>query len=201
MMTAGTMLAVLPGCKLAVVVRSVVSQPIVARRNGSVTACKCRKSRIHNYKSRAVGNIFALRISFIPSPTFSQIPVPVNRGTMSESIPIEANKAQNVINKRASTPSSSQHAPPSDAQGKYGARPACFKSTLHEVLFVVTCSMAIGLSSMAGGAITVISSFVGRDLGMSNAEITWLSAASSLAAGSFLLLFGKLADLFGRRLM
>jgi MFS family permease len=84
---------------------------------------------------------------------------------------------------------------------KYGARPACFKSTLQEVLFVVTATMTIGLSSMTGGAITVISSFVGRDLGMTNAEITWLSAASYLAAGSFLLFFGKLADLFGRRSM
>jgi MFS family permease len=61
--------------------------------------------------------------------------------------------------------------------------------------------MAIGLSSMIGGVITVVSSFVGRDLGMTNAEITWLSAAPSLAAGSFLLFFGKLADLFGRRSM
>ncbi|KPI43987.1 Drug resistance protein [Cyphellophora attinorum] len=34
---------------------------------------------------------------------------------------------------------------------------------------------------------------------MTSAEISWLSAANNLAAGSFLLLFGRVADLFGRR--
>jgi MFS family permease len=81
----------------------------------------------------------------------------------------------------------------------YGARPDCFKSTTQEVLFVLTCTMAIGISAMTAGSITVIASFVGRSLNMTTAEITWLSAASSLAGGSFLLFFARVADLFGRR--
>lgn len=126
---------------------------------------------------------------------------------MSKSESAVDSKAEAGVNDRASTISLQPPlAPPSllvddSDEDKYGARPACFTSTVQEVLFVVTCTMAIGLSSMAAGVITVISSFVGRDLGMTNAEITWLSAASGLSAGSFLLFFGKLADLFGRRSM
>jgi hypothetical protein len=59
------------------------------------------------------------------------------------------------------------------------ARPECFKSTLQECLFVMSVTMAVAMSSFLTGAITVMSSFAGRDLGMSNAEITWMNAASS----------------------
>jgi hypothetical protein len=77
------------------------------------------------------------------------------------------------------------------------ARPQCFASTLQEVLFVVTATMAIAMQAMLSGSTTVTSSFIGRDLHMSTAEITWITSASSLSSGAFLLFFGKLADLFG----
>jgi hypothetical protein len=64
-------------------------------------------------------------------------------------------------------------------KSEYSRRPECFKSTLQEVLFVLTATMAIGMSSMTTGSVTVISSFVGRDLNMTTPEITWISAASS----------------------
>lgn len=76
-------------------------------------------------------------------------------------------------------------------------RPACFNSTIQEVLFVLTATMAIAMGSLSTGAITVISSFVGRDLDMTTAEITWITSASSLSSGAFLLFFGRVADLFG----
>ncbi|OQN98188.1 hypothetical protein B0A48_15464 [Cryoendolithus antarcticus] len=81
------------------------------------------------------------------------------------------------------------------------ARPACFKSTIQEVLFVLTCTMAIAMPAYVAGMITVISSFVGRDLDMTTAEITWLTSSTSLASGAFLLFFGGVADLFGRKAM
>jgi hypothetical protein len=55
------------------------------------------------------------------------------------------------------------------------ARPTCFKSPLQECLFVMCVTMAIAMSSFLTGSITVMSSFAGRDLGMTNAEITWAS--------------------------
>jgi hypothetical protein len=69
--------------------------------------------------------------------------------------------------------------PRSPTLSKHGGRPEVFKSTLQEVLFVLTATMAIGISSMTAGSITVITSFVGKDLNMTTPEITWLSAASS----------------------
>jgi MFS family permease len=84
---------------------------------------------------------------------------------------------------------------------EHGGRPACFSSIFQEILVVLIATMAVGISSMTAGIVTVSSSFIGRDLGMTNPEITWLSAASALASGSFLLLFARIADLFGRRRM
>ncbi|KAI8943546.1 hypothetical protein NX059_001542 [Plenodomus lindquistii] len=81
------------------------------------------------------------------------------------------------------------------------ARPACFKSTLQECAFVISVTMAVAMTSFLTGSITVMSSFAGRDLGMSNAEVTWMNAATSLTAGSLLLFFGSVADLFGRKAM
>lgn len=81
------------------------------------------------------------------------------------------------------------------------SRPACFKSTTQEIFFVLSATMAIAMSSLLQGSVTVTSSSIGSDLDMSTAEITWITAANSLSAGAFLLLFAKLADLFGRRLL
>jgi len=81
------------------------------------------------------------------------------------------------------------------------ARPLCFSSTFQEILFVATCTMAIGISSFTIGSVSVITAVIGRALNMTNAEITWINAACSLAAGSFLLFFARVADLFGRRSM
>lgn len=42
------------------------------------------------------------------------------------------------------------------------ARPACFKTTLQEILFVLTATMAIAMTSFLAGSVTVASSFIGR---------------------------------------
>jgi len=80
---------------------------------------------------------------------------------------------------------SDTEAPPSPIEDEsavpvqYGARPPCFKSTVQEVLFVLTATMAIGMASMNNGVVSVISALVGRELNMTTAEITWISAATS----------------------
>lgn len=79
------------------------------------------------------------------------------------------------------------------------ARPACFKSTLQECLFVLSVTMAVAMTSVLTGSITVMSSFAAKDLNMTNAQITWMNAACSLSAGALLLFFGSIADLFGRK--
>lgn len=81
------------------------------------------------------------------------------------------------------------------------ARPACFKSTFQECLFVLSVTMAVAMTSVLTGSITVMSSYAAKELNMTNAETTWMNAACSLSAGSLLLFFGSIADLFGRKTM
>jgi hypothetical protein len=64
------------------------------------------------------------------------------------------------------------------------ARPDCFRSTLHECLFVLSVTMAVAMSSFLAGSVTVMSSFAGRDLQMTTAEITWMNAATSYVTRS-----------------
>lgn len=78
-------------------------------------------------------------------------------------------------------------------------RPECFGSIFTEVLFVLTATMAIAMSSFQTGGVSVITSYIGRDLHLTSAEITWISAAPNLSCGVFLLFFGKVADLMGRK--
>lgn len=80
-------------------------------------------------------------------------------------------------------------------------RPKCFKSTFHEILFTATATLAIAQTSILAGAISGLTSFIAADLAMTQAEVTWINAASSLAGGSFLMFFGSVADQFGRRWM
>jgi hypothetical protein len=71
-------------------------------------------------------------------------------------------------------------APPMDDVDKDpNARPACFRSASQEWLFVLSVTLAVAMTSFLTGSITVMSSFAGRDLGMSNAEIAWMNAATS----------------------
>jgi MFS family permease len=91
--------------------------------------------------------------------------------------------------------------PTTDSTASYGARPAAFPSTLREALFVVSCTLAVGMSSIFGGSILTITASIGHDLSLTDAQLTWLWAANNLASGAFLLLFGRVADLFGRRWM
>jgi len=82
-----------------------------------------------------------------------------------------------------------------------GSRPACFRNLLEECLFVLTATMAIGQNSIFNGVVLCMTNYIGRDLNMTAAEVTWINAAQTLSAGTFLLFFGRMADLFGRRLL
>ena len=83
----------------------------------------------------------------------------------------------------------------------WGGRPACFHNTTQEILCVFIATMAMGANSILSGVTTVIPDFVARDLHMTQAELTWLTASASLASGSFLLFFGRVTDLFGQKSM
>ena len=69
----------------------------------------------------------------------------------------------------------------------YAARPACFRNTLEECLFVLTATMAIGQTSFFQGSIVGITASIGRDLNMNSGEITWINAGASYVSSRFLL--------------
>jgi MFS family permease len=81
------------------------------------------------------------------------------------------------------------------------SRPACFKSTLHEIMFVLTATLAIAQSSILIGVTSAITSYIAADLHMTQSQVTWITASTSLSAGAFLMFFGSVADQFGRRWM
>ncbi|RYP06342.1 hypothetical protein DL764_003219 [Monosporascus ibericus] len=79
------------------------------------------------------------------------------------------------------------------------ARSAAFRSLAHEILFVLTATISIAMPSFLQGNILIVSETMKRDLNMTTPQLTWAIASSSLTSGSFLLFFGKVADMFGRR--
>lgn len=83
----------------------------------------------------------------------------------------------------------------------FGLRPACFASTLQEVAFVSQATIATATSSFFQGASAIITASIGRDLGMSQGQITWITASTALTAGAFQLGLGQLADLLGRKMV
>ena len=85
------------------------------------------------------------------------------------------------------------------AEASIGARPECFRSTVVEILYVLTCTMAIAMQALLVGSVTVVTNKIGEDLQMTQVEITWIIASSSLSCGAFLLFFGRLTDLMGRK--
>jgi len=103
---------------------------------------------------------------------------------------------------------------PSEAGAStYNERPASFGPLWKEVTIVLLCccgpitqvftsivEMLIGETLPATGLLVGLA-VVARDFGMSQGETAWISTAISLSSGSFLLLGGRLADLYGRKLI
>lgn len=82
----------------------------------------------------------------------------------------------------------------------FGQRPACFRSTVQEVSFVAQATIAMSTATFLVGASSIVTAVIGADLGMTQAQIVWISAAPTLAAGAFQLAVGQLSDLLGRKL-
>ncbi|ANB13772.1 Amf1p [Sugiyamaella lignohabitans] len=80
-------------------------------------------------------------------------------------------------------------------------RPACFRSTFHEVVCVFILTMAPVLSSTNNGVLYIALPRIGKEFRVADGTLSWTMSASSLATGAFLLLMGQLADTIGRRRM
>lgn len=66
----------------------------------------------------------------------------------------------------------------------------------HEGIYPV---LIITQQTLSGQAVVVILPTIGRDLGIPDARQQWIVSAYNLAFGCFLLLWGRVADLYGKR--
>ncbi|KAJ7642038.1 MFS general substrate transporter [Roridomyces roridus] len=69
------------------------------------------------------------------------------------------------------------------------------------VLLVLTCTLAMILNTASTNGISIFFPVIGADLDVAEELVQWLVSAFSLSSGCFLLLFGRLADLYGRKKM
>ncbi|KAK3688345.1 major facilitator superfamily domain-containing protein [Podospora appendiculata] len=67
------------------------------------------------------------------------------------------------------------------------------------IALVVTVAGASFLNTLSGQAVVIILPTIGRDLGIPEARLQWIVSAYSLAFGCFLLLWGRVADIYGKR--
>ncbi len=75
--------------------------------------------------------------------------------------------------------------------------PARLTTRARLVLFVLCAAQF--MIALDFSILNVALPVLGRDLGMSQANLQWAVTAFALPSGGFLLLFGRIADLFGRR--
>lgn len=61
----------------------------------------------------------------------------------------------------------------------YEKRPACFKNTFQECLFVLTTTVAVAQASIITGLTGVINAHIVQDLHMTQAETTWITAGTA----------------------
>ena len=81
-------------------------------------------------------------------------------------------------------------------------RPACFRNFPHEVIYVSVLSCAQLLTQAALGNVLVPLHIVGPEIGITNtAELPWTLAAYSLTVGVFIMITGRLGDIFGHKLL
>lgn len=64
------------------------------------------------------------------------------------------------------------------ANNYFGDRPDCFKNTFQEVSFVFQATMATATSSFLTGVCLIVTASIGRDLGMTQGQISWITAST-----------------------
>ena len=87
------------------------------------------------------------------------------------------------------------------------ARPACFQTAAHEAVFCLTIYCAQLFTQASLGNTILIQHVIGNAFGLkstsesSAAELPWFAAAYSLTVGSFILITGRLGDVYGHKLL
>ncbi|THU98805.1 putative efflux transporter [Dendrothele bispora CBS 962.96] len=73
------------------------------------------------------------------------------------------------------------------------------KSTFRSVLLVATCTIALMAHTSNNIAISITLPIIQRALNVPQVQLQWVVSAYALSSGCLLLIFGRLADLYGRK--
>ncbi|KAF5353804.1 hypothetical protein D9758_010586 [Tetrapyrgos nigripes] len=75
------------------------------------------------------------------------------------------------------------------------------RSTLQSVLLVATCTLAMMTNTSNSISIAIALPVMETELNIPQVQLQWVVSAYSLSSGCLLVLFGRLADLYGKRRM
>ncbi|KAK0236923.1 efflux transporter [Armillaria nabsnona] len=74
-------------------------------------------------------------------------------------------------------------------------------STLQTVSLIATCTMAMWVNSSNNTSVSISLPAIGEDLDIEETQLQWLVSAYALSSGCLFPMFGRLADLYGRKLV
>ncbi|KZP15059.1 efflux transporter [Athelia psychrophila] len=72
-------------------------------------------------------------------------------------------------------------------------------SLLRAIVLIITCTMAMVVNISNSTMVSIALPVIGRDLDIPEERLQWLVSAYALSSGCFLVFFGRLADLHGRK--
>ena len=81
------------------------------------------------------------------------------------------------------------------------SRPPCIRNLAHEIIYVVMISCTQLLTQAALGNVLVPLTIIGSSLHINVAQLPWTLAAYSLTVGVFIMITGRLGDIFGHKLL
>ncbi|THV03627.1 MFS general substrate transporter [Dendrothele bispora CBS 962.96] len=106
--------------------------------------------------------------------------------------------AQSSIEKGKSTAMTSPDTLDVDAQSAQSPRPRTM-TPLRSMALVTTCTLAMITNLASSAAVSVFLPIIGQELNVAEDSLQWTVSAFSLSSGCFLIFFGRLADLYGRK--
>ncbi|EAU84975.2 efflux protein [Coprinopsis cinerea okayama7 len=129
------------------------------------------------------------------SPTASTIlsPPPTTANSSRSDTAINVGSDDNINGFRGGSPAAS-----TSSRGGKASAPS--SSKLKSVLVVMTMTTAMMINIANSTSVSIALPTIGRELGLHEADLQWLVSAYPLSSGCLLLAFGRLADLYGRKL-
>lgn len=95
-----------------------------------------------------------------------------------EPIPAQLRTATSALTLSTDESASERKHAAKGTKNYFGDRPECFKNTFQEVSFVFQATMATATSSFLTGVCLIVTASIGRDLGMTQGQISWITAST-----------------------